>query len=93
MPSLHHTLPAVHLSRLRLDAVLAMEDRPQGVTVAAIARAFGTSVPSLYRWLWRLYAALSDAPPGPSVAVRMGSLSDTQRALLEAAASASTATL
>jgi hypothetical protein len=70
-----------------------MEDRTQGVTVAAIARDFGTFVLSLYRWHWRPYAALSDAPPGPSAAIRTGSLSDAQHALLAAAASASTATL
>jgi transposase-like protein len=69
-----------------------MEDRPQGVTVAAIAHDFGTSVPSLYRWRRRLYAALSDAPPGPSPRALPGSLSHHQRALLEAA-SASAATL
>lgn len=93
MPSLHHPLPAVHLPHLRLDAVLSMVDRPQGVTVAAIAHDFGTSVPSLYRWRRRLYAALSDAPPGPSPRAFLGSLSQNQRALLEAAASASAATL
>lgn len=93
MPSLPHPRPDVHPARHRLGAVLAMDDRPHGLTVAAVASDFDTSVPSLYRWRARLLAALSDAPPGPSPVASTGSFSESQRTLLARAATASASAL
>jgi len=93
MASSLRALPSVHLARHRLHAVLAMEDRPQGIAVADIAAHFGSSVPSLYRWRALLFSALSNAPPGPSPRALSGSLSEAQRSLLAHAAACSVSTL